>query len=71
MCTPIPAHVISMEADTAVVECDGRQVNVSSSGLAGVLPGDWVLVYLGHIVSRVSLEEASALQELLQALKCP
>jgi hydrogenase assembly chaperone HypC/HupF len=71
MCTPIPAHVISMEADTALVEYDGRKVSVSSSGLAGVLPGDWVLVYLGHIVSRVSLEEASALQELLQALGGP
>jgi hydrogenase maturation factor len=60
-----------MEADTAVVECDGRKVNVSSSGLAGLLPGDWVLVSLGHIVSRVSPEEASTLEEMLEALKYP
>ena len=71
MCTPVPAHVISIEADTALVECAGRKVNVCSSGLEGVLPGDWVLVYLGHIVSRVTLEEASTLEEMLEALKYP
>jgi hydrogenase maturation factor len=60
-----------MEADTALVECDGRKVTVSSSGLSGVRPGDWVLVYLGHIVSRLSLEEASTLQEMLEALNQP
>ena len=69
MCTPIPAQVISLEADTVLVESDGIGVAVSCQMLPDVQPGEWVLVYLGQIVSRVSREEAGALQELLQALR--
>jgi hydrogenase assembly chaperone HypC/HupF len=69
MCAPIPAQVISMEAESALVDSDGRQMAVGCPIPMGAQPGDWVLVYLGQIVSRVSPEEAGALQELLQAMR--
>jgi hydrogenase assembly chaperone HypC/HupF len=71
MCTPIPAQVISLQANGVLIDSNGRQIAVSCSRLPDIQPGDWVLVYLGQIVSRVSSEEAGALQELLQMLSSP
>lgn len=71
MCVPILAQVISLEAEAALVESDGFRVAVGCPMRPDVQPGDWVLIYLGQIVSRVSRAEAGALQELLQALKGP
>ena len=71
MCTPIPAKVISVQASGVLIDSNGRQIAVSCPGLPDIQPGDWVLVYLGQIVSRVSSEEAGALQELLQTLSSP
>jgi hydrogenase assembly chaperone HypC/HupF len=69
MCTPTPAQVISMEADKGLVDSNGRQMAVGCLIPMSAQPGDWVLVYLGHVISRVSPEEAGALQELLQAMR--
>jgi hydrogenase assembly chaperone HypC/HupF len=71
MCTPIPAQVLSLETDGILVFSDGRKIAMSCQTLPNIQPGDWVLIYLGQIVSRVSPEEAAALQELLQALESP
>lgn len=65
MCQAMPRRVLRVEADRAEVLVNGRPVWVSTRTLPGLAAGDYVLVYAGHALERLSATEAQAVLDLL------
>lgn len=66
MCLSIPAKVISIEENTAIVEFGGNSYNAGIQMLDDVKPGDYVLLHAGFAIQKISDEEA---EETLQIIK--
>lgn len=62
MCLALPVKVVAVHGDgleaTATIEGTGREVNLAM--VAGVRPGDYVLVHAGLAVRRLDAAEAEA-----------
>lgn len=65
----IPARVISLTAERAVIQTDAHSIKVARVLFPELDVGDWVLVNAGQIVSRLTPEEAEATRELLRELQ--
>ncbi len=64
MCLGIPARVVSVRGEEAVLDLRGREV-VADASAVSVSPGDYVLTYSGLIVQVLSREEAEETLALL------
>lgn len=58
MCLALPAEILSIDGDQAVVNVDGTQMPVSLAFLDGVQTGDFVVVHVGYALTRIEPEEA-------------
>ena len=58
MCVTLPATVVSVTGDTAVVDVDGHRLTASARACPDVAPGEAVLVGLGVILARLDPTEA-------------
>ncbi len=58
MCLAIPAKILSVDGDTAVIELGGMRREVSVILLDNVSVGDWVIVHAGFAIERLSEEDA-------------
>ncbi len=71
MCLGIPGRVVEVRGRRAVVDFNGIKREVDAT-LESVSPGDYVIVHVGMIISKVNEEEAremiEAWQELLKSL---
>lgn len=71
MCLSVPARVVSLEGDTAIVDVAGNRREADVSLLEGVKPGDYVLLHAGFAIGVYDQAEAeetlSLLRELAQA----
>lgn len=68
MCVAIPARVISIDGNNAVVDVSGNRMNINI-GLVSPQVGDYVLLHAGYAVSIVSVEEGQELDRLLKELE--
>ena len=76
MCLAIPGQILEVvdeENRLARVDVAGvrRKVNIGlldEDGVAGVGPGDWVLIHVGFALSKVDEEEALATRQLLEQM---
>jgi hydrogenase expression/formation protein HypC len=73
MCLAIPARVEALhDHDQATVEVGGVRSQVSLAFLDGVEVGDYVIVHVGHAITRLDVEEAekslALFRELAEAL---
>ena len=70
MCIALPGMVVAVNADgcTARVDVLGQTRVVDVRLLAGVTPGEWVLVHMGFAVERLSAAEAAETVRLLEEL---
>jgi hydrogenase expression/formation protein HypC len=66
MCLAIPAKVISIEGDSAVVSIEDIEYRASLLLLPDVNPGDFVMLHAGFAIEKVDPERAA---ETLQLLK--
>ena len=66
MCLALPARVLSIEDDHAVVELDGRIRKASLLRRPDVAVGDWALVAAGTVLRRLEPDEAADLGRLLR-----
>jgi hydrogenase expression/formation protein HypC len=67
MCLAIPAEVIEvLEDQRAKVSVGGVQKVISTSFLDEVGVGDFVLVHVGHALSKIDAEEARKTLELFE-----
>ena len=64
MCLAIPARIVEMEADRAVVDAMGNRFKAKTTLLPEVKMGDIVLVHAGFAISLVDEEEAKKTWEL-------
>ncbi len=68
MCVTIPREVLRVWDDRAEVLIDGRPREVVCAGLAGLQPGDYVLVHADAAIERLSAAEARETLDFLAAL---
>jgi hydrogenase expression/formation protein HypC len=65
MCLAIPARIIELEGDLAVVDAMGNKWRAKTTLLPEVKLGDMVLVHAGFAISIVDEEEAKETWELI------
>ena len=65
MCLAIPARIIELEGDLAVVDAMGNKWRAKTTLLPEVKLGDLVLVHAGFAISIVDEEEAKKTWELI------
>jgi hydrogenase expression/formation protein HypC len=64
MCLAIPARIIELEGDRAVVDAMGNRWKAKTTLLPEVKLGDLVLIHAGFAISLVDEEEAKKTWEL-------
>ena len=64
MCLAVPARIIEMQGDKAVVDAMGNRWKAKTTLLPGAKLGDVVLVHAGFAIARVDEEEAKETWEL-------
>lgn len=69
MCISIPGTVVSVDADGATVETDGRRRRASTIFLPDIAPGDRVWIEAGTIVERLDPAEAESIDAILAAVR--
>ena len=65
MCLAIPARIVEMEGDNAVVDAMGNRWKTKTSLLPEAKLGDLVLIHAGFAISLVDEEEAKKTWQLL------
>jgi len=69
MCLAVPARVEELhEFDQATVEVGGVRSKCSLAFLDGVEVGDYVIVHVGHAITRLDVEEAEKSLALFREL---
>ncbi len=58
MCVAIPAKIIAMEGDEAVVDVDGVRRKASLMLVEGATTGDYVILHAGFAISVMDEKEA-------------
>ena len=67
MCIAIPYKILNVKKDgRAEVEIDGRRQEVSCLMVPDIKEGDYVLIYLCSIVSKMEAEEAAEVMRLFE-----
>ncbi len=64
MCLAIPARIVEMNADLAIVDAMGNRFKAKTTLLPDAKLGDVVLVHAGFAISKVDEEEAKKTWEL-------
>jgi hydrogenase expression/formation protein HypC len=68
MCLAIPARIIELEADRAVVDAMGNRFKAKTTLLPEAKLGDLVLVHAGFAISLVDEEEAKKTWQLISEI---
>jgi len=68
MCLGIPARVISVSGDKALVSVGGTEYEASIQLLDDVKPDDYVLLHTGFALEKISEEEAMETFRILKSL---
>jgi len=65
MCLAIPARIVELQEDRAVVDAMGNRFNAKTTLLPGVKIGDIVLVHAGFAIHAIEEEEAKKTWQLI------
>jgi hydrogenase expression/formation protein HypC len=65
MCLAIPARIVKLEGDKAVVDAMGNQFRARTTLLPQAKLGDLVLVHAGFAISTIDEEEAKKTWQLI------
>ena len=68
MCLAIPARIIELEGDRAVVDAMGNRFKAKTTLLPKAKLGDLVLVHAGFAISMVDEEEAKKTWQLISEI---
>jgi len=68
MCLAIPARIIELEGDRAVVDAMGNRFKAKTTLLPKAKLGDLVLVHAGFAISLVDEEEAKKTWQLISEI---
>lgn len=65
MCLAIPARIVELDGDKAVVDAMGNRWNAKTTLLPDARMGDLVLIHAGFAISLVDEEEAKKTWQLI------
>ena len=68
MCLAIPARIVELEADNAVVDAMGNRWRAKTTLLPEAKLGDLVLIHAGFAISLVDEEEAKETWQLIEEI---
>lgn len=68
MCLAIPARIIELQADNAVVDAMGNRWKAKTTLLKDVKVGELVLIHAGFAISKVDETEAKKTWQLIEEL---
>ncbi|MEJ2649496.1 MAG: HypC/HybG/HupF family hydrogenase formation chaperone [Sedimentisphaerales bacterium] len=68
MCLAIPARIIELEGDKAIVDAMGNRFRAKTTLLPDAKLGDLVLVHAGFAISEVDEEEAKKTWQLISEI---
>ena len=68
MCLAIPARIVELTDDNAIVDAMGNRFNAKTTLLADIKVGDIVLVHAGFAITKVDEEEARKTWELFDEI---
>ena len=68
MCLAIPARIVELNDDNAIVDAMGNRFNAKTTLLADVKVGDIVLVHAGFAITNIDEEEARKTWELFDEI---
>ncbi len=64
MCLAIPAEIILIDGDEAVVSLDGVRKKISLALVDDVAVGDFVLIHVGYALNKIDADEAAKTLQL-------
>ena len=68
MCVGLPARIVGIDEDgTALVDASGAKRRVSAALLEDLEPGDYVMVHAGAAIAKITNDDKSETEELLEA----
>jgi hydrogenase expression/formation protein HypC len=68
MCLAIPARIVKLDGDKALVDAMGNQFRANTTLLPQVKIGDLVLVHAGFAISTIDEEEARKTWQLIEEI---
>ena len=68
MCLGLPGEIVSIEGETAVIECWGTRKTIRCDTGEPVLPGDFVIEHDGAIVRRIPPDDVDRTLALYEAV---
>ena len=68
MCLAIPARIVKLEDDRAIVDAMGNQFHARTTFLPNVKLGDLVLVHAGFAISMIDEDEARKTWDLIEEI---
>lgn len=68
MCVGLSAKVVKIEEGTALVDASGARRQVSVSLLRDLEPGDYVMVHAGIAIAKITDEDDSETDRLMEEL---
>ena len=68
MCVGLSAKVISVKDGVAMVDCTGARREISAELLEDLEPGDYVMVHAGIAIAKITADDRTETQELMQGL---
>ncbi len=69
MCLAVPARIVELEGDRAIVDAMGNRWKAKTTLLPDIKLGDIVLVHAGFAISQVEEEEAKKTWELFAEME--
>lgn len=58
MCLAVPAQIVSLNGDAAIVDMHGNRMEISTVLTPGAVVGDWVLVHAGFAIQQLDAATA-------------
>lgn len=68
MCIGLPARVVTLKNGMAVVDASGAKREVSAELLDELEPGDYVMVHAGIAIAKITEEDQSETDRIMEAL---
>jgi len=68
MCLAIPARIVKLEEDRAIVDAMGNQFHARTTFLPNVKLGDLVLIHAGFAISMIDEDEARKTWQLIEEI---
>ena len=68
MCVGLQGKVIKIKKDTAIIDADGAKREVSVQLLEDLEPGDYVMVHTGTAIAKITDDDESEMNSVLDAL---